>query len=237
MIAVLVEPGQLVQDAVVPLLPDEVHHLRVRRAQPGDPLTVLDGQGAVGQAELLPGDRVAIRSARSVPKPPGLVLAVGAGDRDRFGWLAEKAAELDVTDLIPLETERTSGVAARVMKAHVGRLQRRALQAIKQSGAAWPPMVHPPRSLAELLAAHPTGRRWLADRQGGRPAIDDGDTRPGELLIVVGPEGGWTEAERRLLLDAGLEPVRFGVRTLRFETAAVAGAVLANLLRGSATDE
>ncbi|HEX9754818.1 MAG TPA: RsmE family RNA methyltransferase [Gemmatimonadales bacterium] len=230
MIAVLVEPEQLVEAAVVPLLPTEVHHLRVRRVRAGDPITLLDGHGRVGEGTLRSDGRVEIRSARQTPKPPGLVLAVGAGDRERFGWLAEKAAELDVTDLIPLETERTAGVAGRVKKSHMERLQRRATQAIKQSGAAWAPVVHPPHSLAELLARHPSGRRWLADRDGGRPGLDGEQT--GDTLIVVGPEGGWTEAERRLLVEAGLEPVRFGANTLRFETAAIAGALLANLLRG-----
>ena len=67
-----------------------------------------------------------------------LTLAVGAGDRDRFAWLVEKAVELGVTAVVPLETERTAGVATRVATTqHLAKLRRQALEAIKQCGAAW----------------------------------------------------------------------------------------------------
>ena len=55
-----------------------------------------------------------IESVEQVPPPPPLCLAVGAGDRDRFAWLVEKAAELGATRVVPLETERTAGVANRL---------------------------------------------------------------------------------------------------------------------------
>ena len=68
---------------------------------------------------------------------PSSTLAVGAGDRDRFGWLVEKAAELGVTTLVPIETARTTGVATRLRGKHLEKLRRQALEAIKQSGAPW----------------------------------------------------------------------------------------------------
>ena len=66
--------------------------------------------------------------------PPELMLAVGAGDRERFTWVVEKAVELGVTTLVPLETERTAGVATRVRAVHLAKLRRQALEATKQCG-------------------------------------------------------------------------------------------------------
>jgi 16S rRNA (uracil1498-N3)-methyltransferase len=192
---------------------------------------LLDGKGAVAGGEIV-GEvndgRIRLDTVERRPAPAQLGLAVGAGDRDRFGWLVEKAAELGVSDLIPLETERTAGVSTRVRGEHVEKLQRRAIEAIKQSGAAWAPTVHLPHTLAELLARHRSGMRWLADVEGSRPAAPDPHTT---VWIAVGPEGGFTEAERRLLLDEGWMGVRLSSQTLRFETAAVTAAALAALAR------
>lgn len=233
-ITLLVEPGLLAAGARISLPRSETHHLRVRRARAGEPVRLVDGQGRVATGALV-GDAAAgvvlVEEYQEAPAPDPLLLAVGSGDRDRFAWLAEKTGELGVTDLIPLETERTQGVGARVRGEHVERLQRRSREAIKQSGATWAPVVHLPHTLAELLARHTAPVRWLADPGGTGPILP----APGSpVLIAVGPEGGFTAAERRLLEDAGYHPVRLGAHTLRFETAAIAAAVVAHALRTGA---
>lgn len=206
------------------LVEGEQHHLRVRRAREGDRVELRDGAGLVGSGRLVrngPGWSVEVEERRVVGKRPGVTLAVGAGDRDRFEWLAEKATELGVTALIPVETEFTSAVATRVRPQHVAKLRRRALEALKQCGAAWLPEISPPISLATLLVRPTAGERWLADRSGsaagaGPPAI-----------VLVGPEGGLTPAERSAAVGAGFRPVRLGPYVLRFDTAALAAAALA----------
>jgi 16S rRNA (uracil1498-N3)-methyltransferase len=223
-ITLLVPAGGLAPGAAVSLDREEAHHVRVRRVRPGDPVRLVDGHGRCATGRLSADGRVELDQVEQLPRPVGLGLAVGAGDRDRFGWLVEKAAELGVTDVIPLETERTAGVSSRVRGEHIEKLQRRALEAIKPSGSAWAPVVHLPHTIAELIARHRQGIRWLADAQG-ESAKAPGATD--QVLIVVGPEGGFTGAERTILIDEGWLPVRFGGRTLRFETAALAGAVLA----------
>src|SRR5438105_2932346 len=85
----------------------EIHHLRVRRAREGEPVEILDGAGLKAAGHLLQTDRdwvVEIETADQEPAPPGLILGVGAGDRDRFFWLVEKSVELGVTEIVPLET-------------------------------------------------------------------------------------------------------------------------------------
>jgi 16S rRNA (uracil1498-N3)-methyltransferase len=161
-----------------------------------------------------------IQAERS-PRPAPLWLAVGAGDRDRFGWLVEKAAELGATDLVPLETERTAGVASRVRDTQLDRLRRQALEAIKQCGAAWAPVVHPPEPLPAFLARATPGQRWLADADGPPPPAALDSSR---VTVVVGPEGGLTPAEQGLVREAGYQPVGLAPAILRFETAALAAA-------------
>ena len=105
-------------------------------------MRVLDGAGAVAEGTLVREGRdfaVQVEKVDTIAKPPPFVLVVGAGDRDRFAWLVEKAAELGVTDLVPLLTERTRSVAASIRVSHVAALQRRARHAIKQSRAPWSP--------------------------------------------------------------------------------------------------
>lgn len=244
MTIVLVPPGWLEADerarrtaseagagALVELEPAELHHLKVRRVKDGAAVDLRDGAGLVGAGVLrLSGrvGRVAIESWARAPRPVPLRLAVAAGDRDRFGWLVEKATELGVSDIFPLETALTRGVASRLRGAQVERLRRRALEALKQCGAAWAPVLHPPEPLERFLDREPDGARWLADRAGEPPPTPP----PSEpVTIVVGPEGGLTEAERAAARAAGYRPVRLAQHVLRFETAALVAAANVSLAR------
>jgi 16S rRNA (uracil1498-N3)-methyltransferase len=224
--AVLVAPGTLEPGAGLALDPEEQHHLKVRRAKEGERVRVLDGEGGVAEGRLLAardGFEVAVEALRRVPPPPGFILVVGAGDKERFGWLAEKAAELGVTDLVPLKTERTRSVAAGIREGHVHALQRRARQAIKQSGAPWAPRVIAPIDVRTAAAQGVGDFRWLADPTGEPPP-----SLPAEapLVVVVGPEGGFLPPEREAFLTAGFHRVRLAPDLLRFETAALAAAAV-----------
>jgi 16S rRNA (uracil1498-N3)-methyltransferase len=226
MLTALVAPGMVNVGALLDLEPAEAHHLQVRRAASGEQVRLLDGRGSVGTGVLSLGRRearVEVISAERQPRPAELVLMVGAGDRDRFTWLAEKAAELGVTDLVPLETERTANVATRVRETHIEKLQLRALEAVKQSGAAWAPTIHPPATLSAVLAS-PRNLTALVAEQGS--ASLGPVTADEAVTCLVGPEGGWTDQERKALMDGGCRFIGLGPHTLRFETAALALAVL-----------
>jgi 16S rRNA (uracil1498-N3)-methyltransferase len=234
-ITVLLPPGGAAADQVVELDLDEAHHLRVRRVAAGEQVELRDGCGLLGRGVLRwdgKRARVEVTDAAQLPPPPALTIAVGAGDKDRFGRLVEKAAEVGITDLLPMVTTLTSGVATRVRGEGLERLQRRARETIKQSGAAWAPIVHEPLSLVQL-PRRGTGRYWLADVGGEAPPARLGSE---PVTIVVGPEGGLTDQERVMLLEAGYEPVRLAAHVLRFETAAVVAAAAVGLarLRGAA---
>ena len=161
-----------------------------------------------------------------------MTLAVGAGDRYRFAWVVEKATELGVGSVIPLECERSAGVASKLRAQHLERLRRHGLEAVKQSGAAWAAQVEDPVSLDVFASRALAGKGWVADAGGSPIPALLGDTA---LTVVVGPEGGLTTAELERLRAAGYRPVSLGPHTLRFETAAIAAAAgaVAARLRGN----
>jgi 16S rRNA (uracil1498-N3)-methyltransferase len=168
-----------------------------------------------------------------VPRPAALTLAVGAGDKERFAWLVEKAAELGATRVLPLETERTAGVASRLRPAQLDKLRRLALETLKQCGAAWAMEVADPATIDDLVGAPPEGARWLAHARGV-PVPAGLDSGP--VTVVVGPEGGLTAGETGRLQAAGYRPVTLGPFTLRFETAALAAAGLVAAARQRGID-
>ena len=211
----------------VSLMEGEAHHLRVRRAEDGASVEVRDGEGLVGVGRLVLVGKsweVDVATADRASRPAELALAVGAGDRERFAWVVEKATELGVTSVIPLETERTAGVASRVRTQHLERLRRHGLEAVKQSGAAWATRVEDPVSLEELAARPLAGQGWVADAEGKPVPAVVGKT---PLTVVIGPEGGLTAEELERLRGAGFTAVSLGPHTLRFETAAIAAAAAA----------
>jgi 16S rRNA (uracil1498-N3)-methyltransferase len=232
---VLISPGGAIVGMRASLDESEAHHLRVRRAREDEGVEVLDGSGLTGTGRLVRVGSdwmVEIQSAVRQPAQPQLTLAVAAGDRERFTWMAEKAVELGVSAIVPLETARTAGVATRLRDAHGAKLGRTVLEATKQCGAVWAPTIEGLLSLKQFLARPIQGAGWLADPAGALPpaTLDDAP-----LTIVIGPEGGFTAPERDALVSAGYRPVALGAHTLRFETAALAAAAAAGTarLRGS----
>jgi 16S rRNA (uracil1498-N3)-methyltransferase len=243
-ITVLVPPGVVTPGGAAGhrerLDDEEQHHLRVRRAHDGERVALRDGAGLVGIGRVAIVGKaweVEIESAQRRARPAALLLAVGAGDRERFGWVVEKAVELGATRIVPLVTARAGAVATRIRDNHVEKLRRQALEATKQCGAAWAVEVDAPATLAAFIERNETERneprlRWLADAAGEAP--------PGTLdriavTIVIGPEGGLEDQERAALLGAGFRPLALAAHSLRFETAAVAAAaaVTAARLRGT----
>ncbi len=211
-------------DATLEIHGDEARHLgRVRRAQVGAFVEVFDGRGVARQAEVIEvgSDYVSLRPI-GAPLPDRrtsieLTLATAVPKGDRFDWLVEKAAELGVTTLVPLRTER-SVVDPRDSK--LDRLRRNVVESAKQCGrnrvmtiaspVSWDAFVRQvPRDLARFVA-HPGG---LSFPDWPRPV--------GTAIVAIGPEGGFTEAEIELAAEAGWVAVSLGATLLRIETAAL----------------
>jgi 16S rRNA (uracil1498-N3)-methyltransferase len=210
----------------------EIQHLKVRRARDGEKVELLDGAGLQGAGTLVRVGRgwaVDVTASQHTRRPPALTLAVAAGDRERFSWMVEKAVELGVTNIVPLETARTAGVATGLKYAHIGRLRRSALESTKQCGVAWAPEIEDILPLLEFLGQPLAGTGWLADQGGDAAPSSMEEGTP--LSVVIGPEGGLTDAEREAAVMAGYRLLALGRHTLRFETAALAAAVVVNQAR------
>ena len=211
---------------VVALSTEESHHaLDVLRLKAGEPVIVLDGAGEVGEGvlEVLGRGSAAVkvhRRRKASPLKPAVELAFAAPKGKRLDWLLEKATELGATTLSPVIFERS------VVRPRADR-QRRwrsvCVAAAKQSGAEFLPAIAPPRELPAYLASAGDGLRILGDpaARATLPQVLAGPEAARVVRILVGPEGGMTEAERALAVKAGFLPVRMAVQVLRVETAVV----------------
>ena len=212
---------------------EEARHLiAVMRAQIGDEVTLFDGHGSEFPAQVAAIQKHAVILNLGPPRETSreisfeLTLAVALPKGDRQKWLVEKATELGVTRLLPLTTAR--GVAQPVEGA-LDRLRRTVIEASKQCGRNRLLEIAPPKSAAELFTDHSSSAlRLLADPQG--TSLINVPRAERNLLIAIGPEGGFTPEELASATAANWQSVSLGPRILRIETAAVALAAWASLL-------
>lgn len=208
---------------------EESRHLaRVARRQAGEIVEVFDGAGLGLRAEILAieKDRVLLRAAgRVVDRTPTLDLTVYVAPPkgERFDWLVEKLTELGVGRLVPIRAER-SVVDPRSGK--LDRLRRSVIEASKQSGRNRLMRLDEPISADAMIRGASGPVRLLADLDD-RPAFDLARLEgvPG-ACVAIGPEGGWSPAERALAASSGWDRLELGPTRLRVETAAVAAAAI-----------
>lgn len=200
----------------------EAHHLlHVMRAQPGDEVTLFDGQGAeytasvekCGRSEVL----LAVGERTEVDRELGVRITVGValpkGDRQK--WLVEKLTELGASRLVPLSTERS---VADLKGKSLEKLRRGVIEASKQCGRNTLLQIDEPQPLAGFIASA-TGTRWIAHPSGdplGAQSVSD------QVSLLIGPEGGFTDEEVAAAVEQGWQCVGLGPSILRIETAALA---------------
>lgn len=203
---------------------DLAHHLgRVLRSRPGDPVRLGDGRGGTAETEVtsVQRDRVLllVHSVHHEPPPrPRLLLAFAPPRQQRCEWLFEHGTEVGVAGFQPLWTERTRPQGERperwlkVVRAAAGQCDR-----------AWLPELHPTIELAEFLRSPGLpARRWIAT--AGAPPITPHDGA--DVVLLVGPEGGFSAAEAAAAAAASFQLCGLGPHVLRAETAALAGAAI-----------
>jgi 16S rRNA (uracil1498-N3)-methyltransferase len=214
----------------------EFHHLtRVMRARPGDQVVLFDGAGHAADAEVvdLSKSRASLRilnRTRDVEEGPIVVLATAVPKADRFRWLVEKATELGVSRLIPLQTARSITEPG---STKLDKMRATVIEACKQSGRNRLMAIDQVTDWQSFLSEALTGRLIVADPSGAAcPTLREMSQgcemsqgrRP--LVVVIGPEGGLTDAEVTQAREAGGCCVSLGPRILRTETAAIALAAL-----------
>jgi len=236
---------------------DLEHARRVLRLRAGDPLVGLDGLGhrwplrirSVAKGEL---ELEASGPMETIPAPgregcthPWIEVAVSWPRRNRVEDMVARLVQLGAAAILPLVAEMRG--PEDVPEETPERLQRVARESCKQCGRAWMPRFEAARTPAALAAARKHGLLALLDPHGGlpfdtwlrsfQPAPLGVGTEERPIVIVVGPEGGFSAQERNALLDVAATPVWLGPHVLRVETAAEAAmavAVAVHALRPSA---
>jgi 16S rRNA (uracil1498-N3)-methyltransferase len=206
------------------------HLSRVLRLAVGDECVLFNGDGtdyaaritSMGKREL----RVTVASGREVDNesPLAITLLQGIARGEKMDLILQKATELGVNAIAPLWSQRSE------VKLDEARAEKRlahwrgvVTSACEQCGRARVPGVAAPVSLSVALGALPAGGlRLILDPEGelalGTLTVGD----EARVVLAVGPEGGWSPADREQLRDAGFQGLKLGPRILRTETAGLA---------------
>ena len=222
-----------------PIPAELLHHLRVRRISEGEVIPIFDGQGQIASATIIKmGNKTgelaitALRQNTQSEPPYGITLAQGLAGGDKMDWVIEKAVETGASRIAPLQCERS--VIKLTRSSDTDRAQKRLIHwraitqaACEQCERTVLPLVEPIQSIADYLTnvdnevkgalklLFSTGDHLsLAKTNAPLPAQD--------VILLIGPEGGFTPEEMELAIKAGFQAVSLGKRILRTETAGIA---------------
>ncbi|WP_069856722.1 16S rRNA (uracil(1498)-N(3))-methyltransferase [Desulfoplanes formicivorans] len=204
----------------------EAHHLStVLRAKPHDRIALMDGQGRQGIFKVVSSAKKTVTleplSISESPVPAcRLWLAPGWNKATRRGWFLEKAAELGAWGIAFWQSEFSQGKTPDQPKQS---WENQCIAAAKQCANPWlPRLMTSPSGLQELLEAtrHYAKRIFLWEDPSCSHMLDPAELCcQGDVLVVLGPEGGFSQKETDLLQQAGCSAVSLGNRVLRWETA------------------
>ncbi|MBB4591952.1 16S rRNA (uracil(1498)-N(3))-methyltransferase [Xanthomonas cannabis] len=213
-------------------LPEESanHLLRVLRLREGDACILFNGDGSDYHARITVAGKREARAMveRAEPlaneSPLRITLIQGIARGEKMDLILQKATELGVAAIVPVNAERTE------VKLDAARLEKRVahwrsvvVSACEQSGRARVPALAAPTGLQEAaVASDPQALRLNLDPQGEHRlgSLSAGTQR--DVIVAIGPEGGWSPRDRATLADAGFTGLRLGPRILRTETAGLA---------------
>jgi 16S rRNA (uracil1498-N3)-methyltransferase len=223
-----------------PLPAELLHHLRVRRISEGEVIPIFDGQGQIATATLIRmGNKAGELSIAAVKQdtqsepPYGITLAQGLAGGDKMDWIVEKAVETGASRINPLQCERS------VIKLHrssdAERAQKRLIHwraitqaACEQCERTMLPQVEPIQAIADYLSEASNdcfnGALKLIFCTGDHPSLAKtiASLPVQNVILLIGPEGGFTPEEIALAMKAGFKAVSLGKRILRTETAGIA---------------
>jgi 16S rRNA (uracil1498-N3)-methyltransferase len=170
------------------------------------------------------GEEIAAASAANI------TLALSIFKFDRMEWAIEKCTELGAGSIIPVIAQRTESHLASAAPKRRERWQRLALQASEQSRRSAPPRIAEPVKLKDAIAISARTRIVLSETETTVMLRDALPADSSDLVIALGPEGGWTNPEVKQFQDSGWISASLGPTILRAETAAIAALAIANAL-------
>lgn len=225
------------------LLPDAVTHhaVRVRRLRDGQAIVLFNGTGGEYHARLhIDGRTASATIDRHVPTerelPGRITLVQGLASGDRMDWIIEKSVELGVTAFVPVAARRSVlQLDGKRLEKRLDHWQRLIASASEQCGRNRLMDICAPMTLDAWLES-PAALRpedtLLCHPEGSVPFAQALAHAPGQLCLMVGPEGGWSDEEQAAARARGAKSVQLGQRVLRTETAGVAMTAAALTLLG-----
>jgi 16S rRNA (uracil1498-N3)-methyltransferase len=202
------------------------HLSRVLRARVGQEFEVATGENVrLGCITRIDPDRIEFELGDEITTATAsdVTLVLSIFKFDRMEWAIEKCTELGATRIVPVITSRTETHLAAAASKRVERWQRIALQASEQSRRDSPPQIDQPVKLTAAVALPSAMRIVLAESEQQimlKDVLHAHSAR--EIVLALGPEGGWTQSELELFRDAGWISASLGTTILRVETAAIA---------------
>jgi 16S rRNA (uracil1498-N3)-methyltransferase len=223
------------------VLPDHIaHHVQVLRLQPGDHVTLFNGEGGEYTATLTAIEKkrahaeVKAFSPREAEPPYALALAQALPEGAKMDWIVEKAVELGATSIVPLTAQRCvvrlSGERAEKKQAH---WQGIVHAAAEQCGRNRLPQLAELSELRRWITQSDLHRRILLSPRGEQPLSNWARHHPPQAVtLIVGPEGGFSDEEEQLACAHGALMLSMGPRVLRTETAGMAALAALNAVWG-----
>jgi len=216
-----------------------LHHLRVRRISEGEVIPIFDGQGQIASATLVrlgsKSGELAITKVQQDTQcepPYGITLAQGLAGGDKMDWVIEKAVETGATAIAPLQCERS--VIKLTRNSDAERAQKRLIHwraitqaACEQCERTVLPLVEPVQAIADYLTkadADIKDTLKLIFCIGDHPSLTKtiAPLPAQNVILLIGPEGGFTPEEIELAIKAGFQAISLGKRILRTESAGIA---------------
>ncbi len=226
-----ISPDQ-VSEGTITIIGDDVKHIgAVLRMKTGDELLLCDGRGTDYRAAIIRMERTEILAeirdaSKRSPASPRIILCQGLPKSDKMDLIVQKATELGAAAIVPLVTERTI-VKIRDEEKRIGRWQKIAREAAMQSNRPDIPAIEPVLRFGDFLrtlAPGPGTLLLLPWEEGTEPikTILRGHSDARQVIVLIGPEGGFSQTEAGLARDRGFHTVSLGPTILRTETAALA---------------
>ncbi len=205
------------------------HVTGVLRMKAGETLLLTDGKGTKATAEIIDDHRKRcavklVQTEKEEKKEGGVTIAISlVKNAARFEWFLEKATEMGVTEIIPLLCQRTEKE-----KFRHERLQHIITSAMLQSQQVWMPQLHEPTSFEKVINTATQQHKFIAHcLPQQKSSLQQYSIQPAESsLILIGPEGDFTEGEIESALQRGFAPIALGSTRLRTETAGMVAAAL-----------
>ena len=231
-------PGPLTPGTDIELDSKAARHIvRVLRLPAGSALTIFNGEGGQYDALLTKIEKTCIVAKLTAfnagiqESPLHLTLAQGIARSERMDLIIQKAVELGVTHIIPLLTERTLiQLTSERRDKKLAHWRGIIISACEQCGRNIMPSLQSPLPFSEWIAQTSGEMRLLLDPSGDLSL--QSLPRSNKISLLIGPEGGFSEQEKRLALAHGSHRVRMGPRTLRTETASISALTALQLLQG-----